>query len=237
VLRVGLTGSLGSGKSTAAGLFAGFGAHILEADAIARALMQPGEPVYNAIVAKFGPSVVLPNSDSNSKAQLDRAALARLAFAADGGQQLEDLNAIIHPATIARQAELTDAIAARDPNAVVIVESALIFETKYGGTNSSEAGSKAGWRSRFDKLVLVTAPEEIKVARYVARMAAGRSLTDAERRALEDDAYRRLARQMSDEQKAGLVDYVLVNDGPLKELEWQVEQLWPLLQQQAIAKP
>ena len=59
VLRVGLTGGLGSGKSTAAGLFAGFGAHILEADAIARALMQPGEPVYAAIVARFGPSVVL----------------------------------------------------------------------------------------------------------------------------------------------------------------------------------
>jgi dephospho-CoA kinase len=222
VLRVGLTGSLGSGKSTAAGLFAGFGAHILEADAIARALMQPGEPVYNAIVAKFGPSVVL------SDGQLDRGALAHLAFAPGGEQQLEDLNAIIHPATIARQAELTDAIAARDPNAVVIVESALIFETKYG--------SKAGWQHRFDKLILVTAPEEIKVARFVARVAAGRTLTDAERKALEDDAYRRLARQMSDEQKAGLVDYVLVNDGPLKELEWQVEQLWPLLQQQAIAK-
>jgi dephospho-CoA kinase len=239
VLRIGLTGSLGSGKSTTAGLFAGFGAHILEADAIARALMQPGEPVYAAIVERFGPSVVLPSSDSHSRfeGQLDRAALARLVFAPGGGQQLEDLNAIIHPATIARQVELTDAIAARDPHAVVIVESALIFETKYGGTDGSEAGSRAGWQHRFDKLVLVTAPEELKVARFVARMAAGRTLTDAERQTLEDDAYRRLARQMSDEQKAGLVDYVLVNDGPLKELEWQVEQLWPLLQQQAIAKP
>jgi dephospho-CoA kinase len=222
VLRVGLTGGLGSGKSTAAGLFAGFGAHVLEADAIARTLMQPGEPVYAAIVAKFGLTVVLPD------AHLDRAALARLAFAEGGGKQLEDLNAIIHPATIARQAELTHAIAARDPHAVVIVESALIFETRHGGAT--------GWRSRFDKLVLVTAPEEVKVARFVARMAAGRTLTAVERAALEDDAYQRLARQMTDEQKAGLVDYVLVNDGPLKELEWQVEQLWPLLLQQAMAK-
>jgi dephospho-CoA kinase len=230
VLRVGLTGGLGSGKSTAAGLFAGFGAHVLEADAIARALMQPGEPVYEAIVAKFGPTVVLPDD------RLDRAALARLAFAEGGGKQLEDLNAIIHPATIARQAELTEEIAACDPHAVVIVESALIFETKYGGTDGRKAGSKDGWRSRFDKLVLVTAPEEMKVARFVERMAAGRTLPQAERAALEDDAYRRLARQMTDEQKAGLVDYVLVNDGPLKELEWQVEQLWPLLQQQARAK-
>ena len=231
MLRVGLTGGLGSGKSTAAGLFAGFGAHVLEADAIARALMQPGEPVYAAIVAKFGLTVVLPD------AHLDRAALARLAFAEGGGKQLEDLNAIVHPATIARQAELTDAITVRDSHAVVIVESALIFETKYGGPDGRKDGSKDGWRARFDKLVLVTAPEEIKVARFVARMAAGHTLTDAERSAFEDDAYRRLARQMSDEHKAGLVDYVLVNDGPLKELEWQVEQLWPLLQQQAIAKP
>jgi dephospho-CoA kinase len=222
VLRVGLTGGLGSGKSTAAGLFAGLGAHILEADAIARALMQPGEPVYAAIVARFGPSVVLPDG------LLDRAALARLAFAAGGEQQLEDLNAIIHPATITRQAARIAEIAARDPHAVVIVESALIFETKYGVDD--------GWRRRFDKLVLVTAPEEIKVARFVDRIAAGRTLTGAERRAIEDDAYQRLARQMTDEHKAGLVDYVLVNDGPLKELEWQVEQLWPLLQQQAIAK-
>ena len=90
MLRVGLTGGLGSGKSTAAGLFAGLGAHILEADAIARALMQPGEPVYAAIVARFGPTVVLPDSDGF----LDRAALARLAFAEGGEKQLDDLNAI-----------------------------------------------------------------------------------------------------------------------------------------------
>jgi dephospho-CoA kinase len=233
VLRVGLTGGLGSGKSTAAGLFAGLGAHVLEADAIARALMQPGEPVYAAIVAKFGPTVVLPDSD----AHLDRAALARLAFAEGGGKQLEDLNAIVHPATIARQAELTEEIAARDPHAVVIVESALIFETKFGGPAGNKGSSKDSWRSRFDKLVLVTAPEEIKVARFVDRIAAGRTLTAAERAAFEDDAYQRLARQMTDEQKAGLVDYVLVNDGPVKELEWQVEQLWPLVLQQATAQP
>jgi dephospho-CoA kinase len=232
VLRVGLTGGLGSGKSTAARLFASYGAHILEADAIARALMQPGEPVYAAIVARFGPVVVLPDG------LLDRAALARLAFADGGEQQLEALNAIIHPATIARQAALTEEIAARDPNAVVIVESALIFETKYSEPKpgSTQSSSKENWHSRFDKLVLVTAPEEIKVARFVDRIAAGHTLTAAERASLEDDAYRRLARQRTDEQKASLVDYVLVNDGPLKELEWQVEQLWPLLHQQAIAK-
>ena len=77
----------------------------------------------------------------------------------------------MHPAMIARQAELIDEIAARDPDAVAIVESALIFETKYGG--------EGGWQRRFDKIILVRAPEEMKIARFVARAARRQ---DAERR-------------------------------------------------------
>jgi dephospho-CoA kinase len=249
MLRVGLTGGLGSGKSTVAGIFAGFGAHVLEADAIARTLMQPGEPVFAAIVAAFGPSVVRPDG------HLDRAAIARLVFAEDkdkdkgDGDRLEELNAIVHPATIARQTELAEAIATRDPHAVVLVESALIFETKHGAqTNSpihpsgpisaqpsiqTHANVKDRWHHRFDKIVLVTAPDELKIARFVTRIAAGRHLSDRECAALTADAERRLARQIPDDRKAALCDYVLVNDGPLKELEWQIEQLWPLLKEQA----
>jgi dephospho-CoA kinase len=217
VLRVGLTGGLGSGKSTAAGLFRSLGTYVFEADAIARGLMEPGQAVYAAIVAKFGAGVVLGDG------RLDRAALARLAF---GEGRVEELNAIVHPATIARQQELAEGIAEREPGAVVIVESALIFETKYGGED--------GWRHRFDKLILVTAAEELKVARFVARMAAGRELSVAERGELEAEAHRRLARQIPDEQKVALCDYVLANDGPVQELEWQVDKLWPLLRAQAV---
>jgi len=216
MLRVGLTGGLGSGKSTAAGLFAGYGAHVIQADELGRQMMLPGERVYAAIVAAFGDDVILADG------RLDRAVLARMAFS-DG--RVEELNAIVHPAVIGRQMELVEEIAARDPAAVVIVESALIFETKYGGDD--------GWRNRFDRVVLVTASEELKVARFVARASAGRMLNAGERRELEDDAYRRLERQIPDEQKTALCDYVLTNDGALTELEWQVEQLWPLLGQQA----
>jgi dephospho-CoA kinase len=212
MLRVGLTGGLGSGKSAAAALFAAHGAHILSADEIARALMQPGQPVYDRIVATFGPSVLLPDR------RLDRPALARIAFT-EG--RVDELNAIIHPATIARQTEIANEIAARDPHAIVLVESALIFETKYAGENA--------WRHRFDKLILVTAPEELRIGRFIARAAPTGTISEDLRASLESEARRRIAQQLPDDQKASLCDYILTNNGPLTELEWQVDQLWPLL--------
>lgn len=222
MLRVGLTGSLGSGKSTAARLFAAHGAHILQSDAIGREMMQPGQAVYAAIVERFGTGVVQPDG------QLDRPALAKIAFS-DG--RVEELNAIVHPAVIARQAKLTEAIFERDPLAVAIVESALIFETNYGETsNAGQPGDKGRWHRRFDRIILVTAPEEIKVARFVARSAAGTELTEARRESLEAEARKRLAQQLPDGQKSSLVDYILTNAGPVAELEWQVDQLWPILQ-------
>jgi dephospho-CoA kinase len=222
MLRVGLTGSLGSGKSTAARLFAAHGAHILQSDAIGRELMESGQIVYAAIVDRFGRRVVLPDG------QLDRPALAKIAFT-DG--RVEELNAIVHPAVIARQAELTEAIFERDPHAVVIVESALIFETNYGETNHvGQSGEKGRWHRRFDRTILVTAPEEMKVARFIARSAEGTELTEARRESLEAEARKRLAQQLPDDRKSSLVDYILTNAGPIAELEWQVDQLWPILQ-------
>jgi dephospho-CoA kinase len=219
VLRVGLTGGLGSGKSTAARLFARHGAHILQADAIGHEMMRPGEPVYAAIVERFGPQVV------SASGELDRSALARIAFA-EG--RVEELNSIVHPAVIARQAELADAIFSRDPNAIVIVESALIFETRHGGDE--------GWKNRFDCVVLVTASEEVKIERYVRRSGGDIVLSHERRAELEAEARRRLAQQIPDDQKAGMSDFVLVNNGPLIELEWQIDQLWPILQFASSAK-
>ena len=222
MLRVGLTGGLGSGKSTAARMFAALGAHVLQSDAIGRAMMEPGQAVYATIVNHFGKGVVLPDG------RLDRRALARIAFT-DG--RVEELNAIVHPAVIARQDELAGAIFQRDPRAIVMVESALIFETNYGGTNSGGTQATEGpcWESRFDRIILVTAPEEVKIARFVDRSAAGNEITAERRAELEAEARLRLAQQISDEQKSALCDYVLTNGGALTELEWQVDQLWPIL--------
>ena len=154
--------------------------------------MEPGQPVYAAIVDHFGRGVVLPDG------RLDRGALAQLAFA-DG--RVEELNAIVHPAVIARQAELNEAIFASDPHAVVMVESALIFETNHAGISTDE---RSRWSSRFDRIILVTAPEEVKIARFVTRSAAGEALTESRKSELEAEARRRLAQQISDEQKSAL---------------------------------
>ena len=213
MLRVGLTGGLGSGKSTVAGLFAAHGAQVLQSDAIGRELMAPGQAVHAKIAAHFGNGVVLPDG------RLDRSALAHLAFA-EG--RAEELNAIVHPAVISRQRDLIEDIARRNPAAVVMVESALIFEATHG--------DYAEWQQRFDRMILVTAPEEMKIARFVRRCAGDGKLTDeAQQAELEAEAIRRLERQMPDHQKMALCDYVLTNDGAVTELEWQVDQLWPIL--------
>jgi dephospho-CoA kinase len=211
MLRVGLTGGLGAGKSTVARMFAARGTVVLSSDAIGRELMEPGGAVYTAIVARFGEAVVLPGGG------LDRAALARLAF--EQGR-VEDLNAIVHPAVIAAQEQRISGLAA---GAVVMIESALIFETNYGGPD--------GWKERFDRIVLVTAPEPMKIARFLERAGA----TVETRDALEAEARRRLAVQKPDEAKFPFCDYVLRNHGDVAGLEVQVERVWQDLARAATA--
>ena len=211
MLRVGLTGGLGSGKSTVAAIFRRHGVHVLEADAIARELMQPGQSVYQAIVDTFGRSVVSANG------ALDRARLAELAF---GEGRLAELNRIVHPPAIAEQERRTQAIAAVEPNAIVMVESALIFEAEAWGTVPE-------WRKRFDRVVLVTAPDDLKIQRYVARiLSAGPGGAAPEARAAaESGARARLAAQIPDREKAPRCDYVIDNSGALEATRGQVDRI------------
>jgi len=246
MLRVGLTGGLGSGKSTVAAIFRTLGVHVIEADTIGRELMQPGQPVYDAIVAYFGKEILLP-ADAEGRQYIDRRALAILAF--DNGR-IEELNAIVHPAVIAAQSKWMEVIAAKEPDAIAMVESALIFETKHSGDmpitfeGDSEdreiaaAISTTGWQTRFDRILLVTARDDIKIARYIQRAVAqsfdaGHILTTAERTALQDDARRRLAAQIADEVKSPLCDYVIENNGDQAALEIAVRRLYAALRSSA----
>jgi dephospho-CoA kinase len=213
MLRVGLTGEMGSGKSTVARLLASHGAIVFSSDEMGRALMQPGQRVYNEIVARFGPSVVQPDGS------LDRRELARLAFD-PAHPRVEELNAIVHPAVLAEQALQLDALAREQPNAIAVVESALIFSAHDGADP---------WRDRFDAVILVTAPEALKVQRFVQRSAAGRQLSPTERTTLEADAHARLARQaIAPDQAANCI--LLENNGDLASLEADVNRVWAELQ-------
>jgi dephospho-CoA kinase len=214
MLRVGLTGDLGSGKSTVARMLAERGAVVFSSDEMGRALMQPGEPVFNEIVAQFGAAILTPDGS------LDRHKLAALAFD-PAHPRVAELNAIVHPAVIEAQAAQIAALAQTNPHAIAVVESALIFSTTHVPEGT--------WRSRFDRILLVEAPEAEKIARFVDRIAAGRTLSPEEREQLEADARRRLSVQHATEYAADCL--VLHNDGDIEQLEHQVEAAWIELQQ------
>jgi dephospho-CoA kinase len=216
MLRVGLTGGLGSGKSTVAGIFQELGAAVISADQLGRQLMQPGEPVYTAIVGRFGRGVV------RGDGSLDRKALAVLAFQHN---QADALNHIVHPAVVAAEEEWMRGVFAADRKRVAIVESALIFEVEKWGT-------APGWVQRFDRLILVTVPDEVKIARFVARVMANDG-PESRREALAQDARARMAMQIPDQEKAGRCEYVIDNSGSLEETRERVEEIYRELAQAA----
>ena len=208
MLRVGLTGGLGSGKTTVAAIFREQGFHVLEADAVAREMMQPGQQVFSRIVEHFGPDVV------RTDGSLDRARLAVLAF---GEGRLDELNRIVHPPVIADEERRVQQIFARDPRAVVVVESALVFEAQKWGT-------VPGWRERFDQVVLVTAPDDLKLRRFLARIVPADAGPE-QRAAAERDARLRLKAQLPDAEKIPHSDYVIDNAGSLEATRHQAQQI------------
>lgn len=208
MLRVGLTGGLGCGKTTVAAMMAARGAYVIQADTIAHELMRPGQDVYDQVVRHFGPEIVQPGG------AIDRVKLAQAAFA---GGRVKELNAIVHPAVIAYQQEWMQRIGERDSNAITVVEAALILE--------------AGVKGRFDKLVVVTCPREQKIERYAQRVAR----EGGDEAAARAEAERRIAAQMPDEEKIKAADFVIDNSGPLTATQRQVDSVMDELQRLAAA--
>jgi dephospho-CoA kinase len=122
VLVVGLTGGIGSGKSTVSALLAAKGGVVVDADAVVRDLQRPGTPVFEAMVERFGPGIV------DSDGSLDRAAVAEIVF--DDPEALADLNAIVHPAVGAEIVRRMDELSSTD--AVVVLDVPLLVESARG---------------------------------------------------------------------------------------------------------
>lgn len=225
MLRVGLTGGLGSGKSTVAAMLRELGAEVIEADALGRELMEPGQDVFKEIERVFGREVLGPDG------RLNRTRLAEMAFK---GGRLQELNAIVHPAVIAAQQQWMTELFARDPLAVAVIESALIFEAVRDARARGDTESVlADWRRRIDRVIVVTVPDDVKIARYAARISpAGADLVTG-----EADARRRLAHQVPDAEKAAEADYVLDNSGDRAALRAQVAALWERLKTESNKSP
>lgn len=144
MLRVGLTGGIGSGKSEVSRRLAAYGAVVIDADKIAREVVEPGTPGHAAVVAEFGPEVV------RADGSLDRERLAEIVFA-DADKRTR-LNAIVHPLVGARVQELS---AAAPPDAIVVYDVPLLVENDLAAL--------------YDLVVVVDAPVEVQLERLVRR--------------------------------------------------------------------
>jgi dephospho-CoA kinase len=181
---VGLTGGIGSGKSTVAARLAEHGVPVVDADQVAREVVEPGELALGDLVSHFGDDILTPAGE------LDRPALARVAFADD--EQRAALDAIMHPRIHERIVERVTELA--DQNAtLVVVDHPLLLETEQAET--------------FAAVVVVLAPEDVRVRRLV------------ELRGLdEEDVRARLRAQTDDETRRRLADHVIENDGAVEDL-------------------
>lgn len=190
---VGLTGGIGSGKSTVADRLAELGVPVINADLVAREIVEPGEPALADIATHFGEEVV---RDDGS---LDRSRLAAIVFADPEARRA--LDRITHPRIAARIAgRIADLAGSEDPPPVVVVDHPLLVETDQA--------------ARFDAVVVVEAPEELRVARLVA----GRDMDEADARA-------RIAIQADDAARREAATWVIDNGGDLDDLLDQTDRL------------
>lgn len=194
MLRVGLTGGIGSGKSAVSALLAERGAVVIDADKIAREVVAVGEPALAAIAERFGAGMLAADGT------LDRPKLGAVVFADPAA--LEALEAITHPAIVARTAERE---AAARSDAVVVHDNPLLIEM--------------GAYKQCDFVVVVDVPESVQIE----RLATHRGMSEADARA-------RIGAQISRTDRTGVADSIIDNTGSLSELAQAVGGLWAKLE-------
>jgi dephospho-CoA kinase len=201
-----LTGGIGAGKSVVARLLEERGAVLIDADQIAREVVEPGTRAWSKIIEHFGRDVLTKGS------RINRQKLADIVFA--DAKKLALLNEITHPEIMRvfaerletiRLAELGDYV---EPP-VVVLDAPLLIE--------------AGGRENVDYLVVVSATDDVRIK----RLTTLRGMREADARA-------RIAAQTPPEKKARMADWLITNEGSLNDLEGQVDALWERLRGRAV---
>ena len=171
-ITIGVTGGIGSGKSTAARLLAEMGAPVIDADKVGHEIYQPGMPAYAELIQAFGESILAPDRT------IDRRKLGPIVFADPAA--LKRLNGIVHPRMFARMGEMVAAMRRGGEARPIIVEAAILIE--------------ANWQPLFDEIWLVTASREHVIERVERDRGLKPEQTEARLRAqLSDDERRKYA--------------------------------------------
>jgi dephospho-CoA kinase len=203
-MLVALTGGIASGKSTVARRLERLGAVVVDADQVARDVVEPGTPALARIAEVFGPGVITADG------RLDRAALGAIVFGDDEARRT--LNAITHPAVGERSRALFAAAEQADPDAVVVYDVPLLVD-EHGNGRADE----------FEHVVVVTADEETRARRLMQLRGMD-----------EDEARRRIASQAPESARLAIADEVIDANGTLEQTIAQVDALWARLHQRRV---
>ncbi len=207
---IGLTGGIGTGKSTVAQMLVELGASLVDADAIVHELQAPGSPALDEIAAAFGPELI------GADGALDREALGAIVFR--DPQARGKLQQIIHPKVGVEMARRLEAARAADVP-LVVLDIPLLFEGRLSGRGRASA-------LPFEATVLVYTPRELQIERTVARDGCARA-----------EAERRVAAQVPIDEKRALADHVIDNSGTREETARQVRALYQRLVSPAAPAP
>jgi dephospho-CoA kinase len=195
MLRVGLTGGIGCGKSTVATMMGELGCHILEADALGHQVIAPGGPAYDEVVREFGRDILAPDG------RIARPTLAAIVFAHP--DKLSRLNVLVHPPLLAAIDRELARLESADPGGVAVIDAALLIEFNH--------------YNKLDRLIVVWCTPEQQLAR-LTDPAFGRALP-------REQAQSRIAAQIDLAQKRQLADDVIDCSGTIAETRRQVEAL------------